>query len=109
MISFIDWLCLLLYLSVLTNTNSAHIVQPAIPNTALTDYIIPSKKSSSLVCQERLFIATNMFSGDFDQLQNISKVFSFSGDKKTFPFYLPSCSFFTQLPIFVPTVEAGQG
>ena len=31
-----------LYLSVLKNTNSTHIVQPAIPNTALTDYIILS-------------------------------------------------------------------
>ena len=31
-----------LYLSVLKNTNSRHTVQPAIPNTALTDYIILS-------------------------------------------------------------------
>ena len=88
-----------LYLSVLKNTNSTHIVQPAIPNTALADYIIPSKKYSPLVCQERLFIATNMFSEYFDQLQHISKVFS--------SFYLPICSFFTPLPIFVRTVVAG--
>ena len=73
------------YLSVLKNTNSRHTVQPAIPKTALTDYIIPSKTSSPLVCQERLFIATNMFSKYFDQLQHISKVFS-SVVKKTFPF-----------------------
>ena len=70
-----------LYLSVLKNTNSRHTVQPAIPNTVLTDYIIPSKKSSPLVCQERLFIATNMFSEYFDQLQHISKVFSSMGKK----------------------------
>ena len=87
------------------NTNSTY-VQPAIPNTALVDYIIPSKKSFPFVCQERLFIATNIFPGDFDKLQHISKVLSFSGEKKTSPFvYL--LFIFTQLPLFVPTVEAG--
>ena len=72
------------YLSVLKNTNSRHTVQPAIPNTVLTDYIIPSKKSSPLVCKERLFIATNMFSEYFDELQHISKDF-FSVVKKILP------------------------